>query len=312
MQAKRNITLSLNPTFLCNFRCHFCYLTSEQLADTNKLDLSHLQSLLNEVDSLGYNIDHVDLYGGEIAMLRPEYLEKMDQILFEHSDPSINVITNYAIKHEYFEKEHVSLSVSFDFDVREKSEKVLLNIMTSQKNIAVLMLASKELMSKDVEEMIQTINTIGNITSVEIKPYSSNQANQHKVTDREFEVFVSKWLNSNTAKRFEFINEKLIRSSLSGSRNAFSDDHVYITPNGKFAVLDFDNHGHEFFLELDSFKDYLIWAEDEKARVGSNKHCKSCQYFGRCLTEHYRPVEDLNSSCNGFKFLLDECQNQFL
>ena len=27
------ITLSVNPTYYCNFRCDFCYLTEEQLRD---------------------------------------------------------------------------------------------------------------------------------------------------------------------------------------------------------------------------------------------------------------------------------------
>ncbi len=301
----KKITISLNPTYLCNFRCHFCYLTPEQLGDKNKLNLSLLQGLLDQIKAAGYTVDHADLYGGEIGLLRNDYLEQMDQILYDHSDPTINVITNMSVKNLYFEQEHVDLSVSFDFEVRELSDKVLYNMMTSEKDIAVLMLASRELITKDVEEMIKVFNSIKNITSVEIKPYSSNQANRYEITDEEFESFVIKWINSPTSKNFEFINEKLIQESLNKTRNAFSDDHVYITPSGKFSILEFDENDHEFFLELDTFSEYVAWSEVEKNRVNKNAICKKCEYLGHCLTEHYRPVKSLEHSCNGFKNLLD-------
>ena len=31
------ITVSINPSYFCNFRCDFCYLTSEQLGDQKDL-----------------------------------------------------------------------------------------------------------------------------------------------------------------------------------------------------------------------------------------------------------------------------------
>ncbi len=33
--------------------------------------------------------------------------------------------------------------------------------------------------------------------------------------------------------------------------------------------------------------------------------CRSCEFYGKCLTEHYRYVKDLNNSCNGYKFLIE-------
>ena len=33
------MNLSINPTYYCNFRCDFCYLTPEQLGDRQKIDL---------------------------------------------------------------------------------------------------------------------------------------------------------------------------------------------------------------------------------------------------------------------------------
>ena len=149
------------------------------------------------------------------------------------------------------------------------------------------------------------MNALKSVHSVEIKPYSTNQYNQQSVSFRDFEGLVKKFISHPTPLRPVFVNELNIQESLSGQRNAFSDHHIYITPSGKFGVLEFDKNDDEFFLELDSFEDYQRWVQIEKLRVRSNVICASCPYFGKCLTEHYRNVISLENSCNGFRFLLD-------
>lgn len=148
-------------------------------------------------------------------------------------------------------------------------------------------------------------NLMDNLESVEIKPYSSNQANQQNVSFRDFEEFVKKWITSDIPKKFTFVNEYLIGESINKQRNSFSDDHIYITPSGRYAVLEFDLNDNEFFLEYDTLDEYYDWCEKEKMRVKKNKFCSECEYFGNCLSEHLREVKDLNNSCNGFKLLLN-------
>mgnify|MGYP003974618451 FL=1 len=301
----KKITLSINPTYFCNFRCDFCYLTKEQLGDKKTLRLEDLKCRLRELQSYGYQVDHVDLYGGEIALLGDSYLDELDKILEDHGDPSIAINTNYSRVIPYFLKEHVDLSVSFDFEARQSSDIVLQNIMGTPKEVAILVLASPEVLKMDIDLMIRTFNHISNIKTVEIKPYSTNQANQLAVTFKEYEDFVRGWIESPIPKRFVFENENLIQESLFGTRNAFSDDDLYITPEGKFAVLEFDENDHEFFLSLDSVSDYELWSEEEKKNVLSNSVCEKCEYKGVCLTEHYRVVTNDGPSCSGFKGLLD-------
>ena len=57
------MNVSINPSYFCNFRCDFCYLTEEQLSDQKKIELEKLDDLLSQIP----NIEHVDLYGGEIG-----------------------------------------------------------------------------------------------------------------------------------------------------------------------------------------------------------------------------------------------------
>lgn len=293
-------TVSINPTYFCNFRCNFCYLTPEQLADQNKIELDKLDKLLADIPS----IDYVDLYGGEIGALKKDYFYGLKDTIRKHYSDEINIITNYSMLHEGFYEDDVYLSVSYDFEAREKSDLVYKNMLMSPVPIAVLILATPEVINKDVEEMISMLNMCSSVTSVEIKPYSINQANAHNVTHKQFEDFVIRWLEAGTLKRFHFVNEDHIQDSLAKKYNAFSDNHIYITPNGKYGVLEFDKDDKEYFLELDTWNDYIAWTKKEKSDNVSDI-CKNCKYFGTCLTEHYRYVKDLDNSCNGYKGLLD-------
>ena len=297
------ITVSINPSYFCNFRCNFCYLTSQQLGDQKQIPLAILDKKLKEISKVRV-IEWIDLYGGEIGALKKDYFYGLKDIIRKYYKDKINIITNYSMLHEGFFKDDYYLSVSYDFDAREKSDLVYNNMFQSTVPIAVLILASEKVLSMNVDEMIHKLNLCSSIESVEIKPYSINQANNQPVTHKDFELFVQKWIESDVKKKFDFINEGKIINSLKKEYNAFSNNHVYITPNGNFGVLEFDKNDKEYFLELESFKDYLKWADNEPLKNISDI-CKSCKYYGHCLTEHYRYVKDLNNSCNGYKGLLD-------
>jgi hypothetical protein len=244
------------------------------------------------------------LYGGEIGALKKDYFYGLKEVIRNHYDGEINIITNYSMLHEGFYEDDVYLSVSYDFEAREKSDKVFYNMLQSPVPIAVLILASPQVINMDVNNMINQLNLCSAIESVEIKPYSINQANAYNVTHKQFEDFIIRWLEAETPKQFHFVNEDHIKESLTKEYNAFSDNHIYITPNGKYGVLEFDKNDKEYFLELDTWQDYIAWTKKEKTDNVSDI-CRNCEYFGHCLTEHYRYVKDLDNSCNGYKGLLD-------
>lgn len=295
------MNISINPSYFCNFSCDFCYLTPEQLADKNKIDLDVLDKRLGEVSDV---IEHVDLYGGEIGALKKDYFYGLRDVIRKHYKGDINIITNFSMLHEGFFEDDFYLSVSYDFDAREKHDRVYNNMLMSPVPIAVLVLASPEVIAMDVNNLISQLNLCSSIQSVEIKPYSINQANNHNVTHKQFEQFVIKWIESPVQKNFTFINSDHITQSINKQYNAFSNDHVYITPKGQFGVLEFDSDDKEFFLELDTYKQYKDWADQEPTK-NCSPICHKCEYFGNCLTEHYRWVDNLDNGCNGYKGLLD-------
>jgi hypothetical protein len=250
-------------------------------------------------------IEMVDLYGGEVGLISKEYWNNLIDVLHMYGIEDINLITNLSALNDITTDPRVYTSVSYDFDAREDSERVWKNMALLNKPFSILMLASPKLIEKNVDEMIEAFNTLNRLTSVEIKPYSSNQANQLNINFKEYEEFVKKWITSPVQKRFVFGNEIQIQESISKQKNSFSDDHVYITPTGKYGVLEFDLNDNEFFLEYETLDKYFDWCKKEKIRVSKNKFCNSCEYYGSCLSEHLREVKSLDNSCNGFKLLLD-------
>lgn len=302
------MVVSINPTYYCNFRCNFCYLTEQQLSDRKMLPLDVLEKRLIEI--LSYEkITLVDLYGGEVGLLPKTYISELKSLLHSLGIYDINIITNLSMINDIVLDPDFYISVSYDFDAREDSERVWKNMSLLNNKFSILMLAGPDLIKKDVDSMIAMLNILENLDSVEIKPYSTNQANQLPVKFSEFEEFVKKWI-LNDSKKFDFVNEKLINTVLDGSRNSFSDDHVYITPSGKYSVLEFDLNDNEYFLEYDTIEEYFQWCAKEKIRVTKNKFCSSCEYFGKCLSEHLREVKSLEHSCNGFKNLIEWYKNE--
>lgn len=306
------ITVSINPTYLCNFRCSFCYLTKEQLADNDRSLIMQIYERLKEIRK-HTTIEHIDIYGGEVSLLPEAYMETVIDMALHACDGKVNIVTNFSKISDWMYRDDIDISVSWDHNCRERSSKVLNNIARFPNDVHVLMLASR-CMIDWTPHTIHMANKIlagmKNIVSVEIKPYSTNQANSDFVPFNAYEHFVRKWFKEYNDKweyegSYEFVNKNNIEAALSGERNAWSDDHVYITPNGKFGVLEFDLNDNEFFLELDTFEQYIKWSEQEKRKIGWNKFCGECEYFGHCLSEHLREVRSLEHSCNGFKGLLD-------
>jgi hypothetical protein len=306
------MNVSVNPWYYCNFRCDFCYLTEKQLSDRTLLNLEILDKRLKEI-SCKEKIEQIDIYGGEVGLLPYDYFNKFKEISKKHNpNVEFNLITNLSMVNEITQDVECYTSVSYDFDCRQSDKLVFKNMSLLNKPFSILMLASSCLIKKDVDEMINMLNFLDNLESVEIKPYSTNQANQQEVTFKDFEKFIKKWMTSKVPKKFVFLNEYLIQNSISRQNNSFSDDHVYITPSGNYAVLEFDLNDNEFFLEYETLDEYYDWCENEKIKVKSNKFCSGCEYFGNCLSEHLREVKDLKNSCNGFKLLIDWYKNERL
>ena len=119
----REVTVSINPTYYCNFSCDFCYLTPSQLRDRLTINPTKLEERLREITQ-HTKIKGIDLYGGEIGILKREEFYELKRAIKKYYSGSINIITNYSMIHDWFFDDDITLSVSYDFTAREKSVTV--------------------------------------------------------------------------------------------------------------------------------------------------------------------------------------------
>lgn len=303
-----DIAVSLNPSYLCNFRCDFCYLTHEQLSSKECLSVESIDSILKDIQS-HRKIATIDLYGGEPALLSKTYFFSLMSCLLGYTE-HINLITNLSTIREHFYHPMLNISVSYDFHAREKHLEVLDNIKTLTSNgikVSILTLVTPKILKLNIQEMIDTYLSM-NIVSVDFKPYSRNQANQLNISYRDYEDFLIRFIKQAKNSGLKIVNEWWIEDALDGIRNSYSDDHVYIAPGG-LAVLEFDLNQNEYFKTLGSFEDYIQWTHEEKQKSLSG-YCVQCPYLGHCLSEHLKPVTDIENSCNGFYYLLKHFEKE--
>ena len=157
------------------------------------------------------------------------------------------------------------------------------------------MLVTPELLERDVIADIRFINSIKNIEYVELKPYSSNQSNQNNF-DEAYIEYVALWLDNS--------HKTVTEQRIVYKANYFESPHVFLTPSGDFAVLDFDNNGDEYFRIIDISD--LSGILEEEANMVFSGNCSTCQYVGVCLTEHYRKTDGVdNIYCSGGRILID-------
>ena len=104
------MNISINPTYFCNFKCDFCYLTPDQLRDQKKIEPKQLDKLLSNIPE---PIDHIDLYGGEIGALRREYYNEIkciEQYLHRNSIEYPNKITKQTKKRLFALRQKIETS----------------------------------------------------------------------------------------------------------------------------------------------------------------------------------------------------------
>lgn len=301
------ITISLNPTYLCNLRCEFCYLSKEQLGNTEIISPERLFNLLSDI-STHRNITKVDVYGGEVAMIPDDKMVNLLNTAKLFFSGQFNIISNFTKVPDYFYREDVMISVSWDYFVRNKNEQVYQNMLEFKRPIHILMLASEPLLKLDQNEVsviIKLLNAIPMLKTFEIKPYSRSLYNAQKNDFEAFERWVQYWINLRHEMGFQFVNIDKIVEAHESLSSSWSDDHLYIKPNGSLAVLDFDQDGKEYFGELRNFEAYEAWCQNEKQKFKQDKICGQCKYLGHCLSEHLQIVDPVNNSCSGFFNLLE-------
>ncbi len=291
------MVVSINPNYNCNFTCSFCYLSTSQRKNLLTNTISNIQKHLTEINNTN-KIEHIDLYGGEISLLNDKYMIELIDICSNFTQ-SISIVTNGYLIKDWMKNSQVNLSISFDGSTREHFEKVFNNMFMLERTYNVIGLVSENF---DIQEFIKLTNILSNnCLSVELKPYSVSKYNVNVNLHNTFNENVIKLIKKSNKP---VINEERLKLSLCGLYDATSNKHIYITPSNKLATLNFKN-GVEYFYEYkninDVKKNYVEYISDD---------CKNCEYFGKCITEHYTDI-DTPENCSGHYNLMKKYEREY-
>lgn len=305
--------LSLNPTYFCNFRsgkcADTCYLTQEQLSSLEFLPVARIKARIEELQT-HFELEHIDLYGGEITILSLDYQLELMGYLSSLNIP-VNLITNLSNPDSPFITHlprHFTLSVSWDYKARQAYQKVFEKMQKLEVGFSILSLGTQEFASFDPDEVLTLLMTLPKLQSFEIKPYNQNQSNRQPFGHKDYEKLIQSYILKYQELRpaFRFVNIDLLKMTLDKTKSSWSDQHIYLTPGNEWSVLEFDQEGNEYFKKLASLDEYVIWAQQEKDCYTIDPYCKVCPYLGHCLSEHLKPIDDFNTNgCSGFKNLID-------
>lgn len=271
------IQISINPTYKCNLNCPFCYLKHTQKV----MELNKLENKLSEISSQ-YDIESIDLYGGEICLLPDDYLMKLILLCKKYVN-IIGVITNYTIDKKWlFDRNDIDLSVSWDYVFRDRNDEVLERIKNTKRELGII-LTSPELYDKKYE-VIDILNKLEGNYYIDIKPCMPSENNQCKCDLKKYQEFVLFMISNSKHK-------VLNQYYLDNPPNNLKTPHIFINPDCEVQKLKFNNNGEYF----ETTSDYNIELNDK---------CKSCKYFDYCQTEHDSYLDD-GYDCLGMKKLIE-------
>ncbi len=297
--TRPKLALSVNPLYRCNLNCPFCYLGSLK-NNSNILDLTYLAKILNQA-SMRYDIEVIDIYGGEISLLSDFYFDFLVKLCKTFSK-NVNITTNFVNFNKSLINNFDTIAVSLDFNnFRDKQEIVYKNIKAATESGNVINILSLDIScQKNQEEIIKILNNL-HIKSWRLIPYSKSKETKLNFNGYQyFENTVKEFLKLQDKMNFSFINKLELDGII--NEDYYNTTHFYITPNNKVALLKFNNN-EEYFDEFNSLDDLYEELKNEQIKRGI--YCKDCSIKNKCLAEHFN-YDYKGESCSGFKNLIVE------
>lgn len=294
-------SLSIIPSYNCNFHCKYCYL-GKLTYQKDILSLDVIQNRLYEIKTK-YNIDRVILFGGEISILNKDYIESLYNLV---KDYTVTFVTNLSQDWfiNYCLAKNVSLSVSLN-EERPEYKRTLqkLKALKGLKNICLSVVVLPSLLCKTPKEILDFFEELGhNVIFIQYHPSIYCDVN-YKILTKDYSTFLVNLLKEKHKHSYHFKieNETILNDD---TYKSTSDNFLFLNPNGKYSVVQYTPEEKEYYLEFSTLEEWESFCKNEKTWYKQN--CENCKYFGKCKAEH---LVNLNqNNCSGLFNLIEEYQ----
>ena len=276
VQNKQKITVSIIPTYRCFWDCSYCYLSELSKMTGNiceGFDLK-LYKRLNELVKK-YDISAIELYGGDLSVLPITLLEKIISTCKVYCK-NIHVTWNdiEAARSLGLSDEQINISINPERkDFLDNTESILRN-----PNVGIITVVTSRVLGLSEEELFNMYDQhTGNVTFM---PFSNTSRMPEKyVTNYEYSCFMirilSYYFEHRNKFKFNITNVTMLRDCLRGLYNPAMRNNIFLTPNCKFACVDFDDNGQEHFHAFNSLE---LWEQRCSQEDFDRAHyCGTCE-----------------------------------
>lgn len=186
-----NYTLTIHPTYICNFACDFCH-QNEYGDSRDYLDLDLLGQVLSTIDK---PINRICLMGGEVSVLPDKYLIRLLDMVETYNVPigtqtNLFKINPLLLKHD--------ITVSYDFDARPQYEKVFQNMLMLEKPYDITTVISRKVFRKDINELFAFYSSLRNLRLLKLLPQKATfKGDPNSPTVEEFTSFIKTFIKLN-------------------------------------------------------------------------------------------------------------------
>ena len=290
--------LSIQPTFLCNYNCEYCYLGNLR-KDKTILDLDILKQRLEEITK-EYIIKNITLYGGEISLLPKNYIIQLIS-LCENINIKPTIVSNLSNDWliTFCDNNNYTLSISLNEErsfYQETLNKLKQITRKDNKNLSIVVLPS--LLNKSYTEIMDFYENLGfDIFFIQYHPSILSQKT-YNIDINDFSNFLKNVIEIKHSNIYNIniLNEIILKNN---DYNPMMDGCLFINPNGKYSTIIYDNH-IEHYEEFDSLIEWNNRCQEDYKYYFKN--CCLCDLFGKCKAEHLDVIE--TKECSGLYNLL--------
>ena len=276
--------MNIYVTYKCNFHCPFCSIRKDASPIIN-LDWVHEE--LNKHPELCSNIN---ILGGEPSVTSNDFQEKLINICTEASGDKPYYITNLYKISPFLDK--CKPIVSYDFDIREKNEVVLNNILNLDMDFSLSTVLTDHLVNKvGSSKYIRFISSLKHCNRADLDLYYKGKEDTNDFTP-DNESLLSFIKDVITNDKVNLAPLSAMKNNIDSSFNNISDYFAF-TPYNEYGVrLDYRNGPYRIFDTYEEAKHYYDTAIN-------NSLCNKCEFINTC----WYPCSD--TACHGNKPMLE-------
>ena len=294
---KQSIRLYIIPTYK-NSHATNSYVFDKE--NENTLDIVWLDNALTELKN-EYNILQTEICGGEITSLSDFYFNMLFHLIQINCNKII-VSTDFID----FNKSMINycdiINVKYNFNGYSKNKDIVYsNIKAAVSEGKIINIKSLDISCKvNSRAIIDDLNKL-RIKSCEIVPYHQSIYSKVKAMNyHDHEELIKQYLFLVRTMKFAFQNKLQLDGIL--PIDNYNVKNIYITPNNKFAVTEFDKDNKFKLCECDDLSSL-----QKKIREMENlrdNFCYNCDSKLRCLANRLINLNYIGESCSGFKDLI--------